>query len=115
MQFGKNKRSFHKELTPELKKGIRDVIIFYQRRLKSQKSLIGFCEFENREIIVEKNGKTQTKIIGCKVIPRSHPLFQEFKIWQTLNNIEVFVGERKRNASKRMFPPICLTIQRMSW
>ena len=87
---------FHKELTPELKKGIRDVIIFYQRRLKSQKGLIGFCEFENREIIVEKNGKTQTKIIGCKVIPRSHPLFQEFKIWQTLNNIEVFVGERKR-------------------
>lgn len=58
--------------------------------------MIGFCEFENREIIVEKNGKTQTKIIGCKVIPRSHPLFQEFKIWQTLNNIEVFVGERKR-------------------
>lgn len=68
---------FHKELTPELKKGIRDVIIFYQRRLKSQKGLIGFCEFENREIIVEKNGKTQTKIIGCKVIPRSHPLFQD--------------------------------------
>ncbi|MDD2953204.1 MAG: type II CRISPR RNA-guided endonuclease Cas9 [Parabacteroides sp.] len=88
---------FHKELTPELKKDIRDIIIFYQRRLKSKKGLISFCEFEKREIIVEKEGKKQTKVIGCRVIPRSHPLFQEFKIWQTLNDIEVFVGEKKRN------------------
>ena len=29
--------SFHKELTDELKKQIRDVVIFYQRKLKSQK------------------------------------------------------------------------------
>ncbi len=62
--------------------------------------MISFCEFENREIVVEKNGKEQTKIIGCRVIPRSHPLFQEFKIWQTLNNIEVFVGEKKRKRKK---------------
>lgn len=86
---------FHKELTVELKKEIRDIIIFYQRRLKSQKGLIGFCEFENREIMVEKNGKMQAKVVGCKAIPRSHPLFQEFKIWQTLNNVEVFAGEKK--------------------
>lgn len=39
-------------------------------------------------------------IIGCKVIPRSHPLFQEFKIWQTLNNIEVFVGGKKGKRKK---------------
>ena len=30
---------FHKELTEELKQEIRDVIIFYQRRLKSQKDI----------------------------------------------------------------------------
>ena len=91
---------FHKELTVELKKEIRDIIIFYQRRLKSQKGLISFCEFENKEIVIEKNGKKQTKIIGCKVIPRSHPLFQEFKIWQTLNNIEVSIVERKGKRRK---------------
>lgn len=91
---------FHKELAVELKKEIRDIIIFYQRRLKSQKGLISFCEFENREIIVEKDGKKQTKVVGCKVIPRSHPLFQEFKIWQTLNDIEVSVGERKGRRKK---------------
>ncbi len=86
---------YHKELTIELKKEIRDIIIFYQRRLKSQKGLISTCEFEKREIIVEKDGKRRTKIIGCKVIPRSHPLFQEFKIWQTLNDIEVSVVDRR--------------------
>lgn len=87
---------FHKELTPELKKEIRDTVIFYQRRLKSQKGLISTCEFENKEIEIIKDGKTRKKVIGCKVIPRSSPLFQEFKIWQTLNDMEVFVSGVKR-------------------
>ncbi len=41
---------FHRELTEELKHIIRDVVIFYQRPLKSQKSLISFCEFESRKV-----------------------------------------------------------------
>ncbi len=95
---------FHKELTVELKKEIRDIIIFYQRRLKSQKGLINFCEFERHEVTIEKEGKKRAKVVGCKVIPRSHPLFQEFKIWQTLNDIEVFAGDKKnirKNPSKK--------------
>ena len=63
----------HPELTKALKSEIRDVVIFYQRRLKSQKGLISFCEFENR----------------CRVTPRSSLLFQEFKIWQILNNLQI--------------------------
>jgi CRISPR-associated endonuclease Csn1 len=82
-------KQFHKELTEELKKEIRDIVIFYQRRLKSQKGLISFCEFESKEIEVEIDGKKVKKIIGHKVCPKSSPLFQEFKIWQILNNIEV--------------------------
>lgn len=70
---------FHKELTPELKKEIRDVVIFYQRPLKSQKELISFCEFESRKIEVEVDGKKKLKTIGCRVCPKSSPLFQEFK------------------------------------
>lgn len=85
---------FHQELTPELKSEIRDIIIFYQRKLKSQKGLIGFCEFENRPIIT-KEGKKKT--VGLKVAPKSSPLFQEFKIWQILNNIEIKNDEGKRN------------------
>ena len=80
---------FHKELTPELKKEIRDVVIFYQRPLKSQKGLISFCEFESRQIEIEVDGKKKQKIIGCRVCPKSSPLFQEFKIWQRLNDVEV--------------------------
>lgn len=80
---------FHSELTSTLKEEIRDVVIFYQRKLKSQKSLIGFCELEKKDIIIEKNGKKVTKTQGLKVIPRSSPLFQEFKIWQNLNNLKL--------------------------
>lgn len=64
--------SFHPELTPALKQEIRDIIIFYQRRLKSQKWLVSNCEFENR-----------------KVAPKSSPLFQQFRMWQVINNLVV--------------------------
>lgn len=92
---------FHKELTGELKKEIRDIIIFYQRRLKSQKGLVSFCEFESRQIEVEIDGKKKSRTVGNRVIPRSSPLFQEFKIWQTLNDIKVTAVHKK---SKRRTP-----------
>lgn len=63
---------FHPELDDKLKSEIRDITIFYQRKLKSQKHLVSFCEFEK----------------GHKAIPKSSPLFQEFRIWQNINNIE---------------------------
>ena len=63
----------HRELTDELRQEIRDVVIFYQRRLKSQKHLIADCEFEQYH----------------KAVPKSSPLFQEFRILQVLNNTEV--------------------------
>ena len=93
-------KQFHPELTDELKTEIRDVIIFYQRRLKSQKGLISFCEFESRQIEVEIDGKKKTKTVGSRVIPRSSPLFQEFKIWQVLNDLEVSVNGKKSKCKK---------------
>lgn len=81
--------SFYSELSPELKKEIRDIIIFYQRPLKSKKGLIDICEFENRQVEYEVEGKKKTKTVGLKVCPKSSPLFQEFKIWQNLNNLKV--------------------------
>ncbi|WP_326983936.1 type II CRISPR RNA-guided endonuclease Cas9 [Chryseobacterium sp. MYb264] len=83
---------FHSELTEKLKTEIRDIIIFYQRKLKSQKGLLSFCEFESQEKIINKHKKT----IGLKVAPKSSPLFQEFKIWQVLNNVLV----RKKGSKK---------------
>jgi CRISPR-associated endonuclease Csn1 len=84
----------HPELTLELKSEIRDVVIFYQRKLKSQKSLISKCEFESEEKIID--GKK--KVVGLKATPKSSPLFQEFKIWQTLNNVLI----RRKGIKKRV-------------
>jgi CRISPR-associated endonuclease Csn1 len=60
-------------LTPSLCQTIRDRIIYYQRPLKSQKGLVSECRFEKHH----------------KVAPKSSPLFQVFKVWQELNNIEI--------------------------
>ena len=87
---------YHTELTPELKREIRDIVIFYQRPLKSQKGLISFCEFESRKMEVEIDGKKKVKTVGNRVCPKSSPLYQEFKIWQILNNVQVFGGDVKR-------------------
>ncbi len=95
-------------LTEELKKEIRDIVIFYQRRLKSQKGLISICEFEGKEIelkdkeknpILTRDGKPKKKIVGPRVIPKSSPLFQEFKIWQDLNKLKFI---HKDNRSKKV-------------
>ena len=80
---------WHKELTPELKHEIRDITIFYQRPLKSQKGLVGFCEFESREVEVEVDGRMKKRTIGLKAAPKSSPLYQEFRLWQTVNNVQV--------------------------
>ena len=93
---------FHKELTKELKEEIRDVVIFYQRKLKSKKGLVSFCEFESRQIEYEDNGKKKTRTIGLKVCPKSSPLFQEFRIWQRLNDI-IVSGTVLPNNQKDLF------------
>ena len=93
---------FHHELTPELKKEIRDIVIFYQRSLKSCKNLVSYCELEHQEKEVVIDGKKQTIFTGCKVCPKSSPLFQDFKIWQMLNNLEVsVVGHKSKKAKDR--------------
>lgn len=80
---------YHPELTKQLKEEIKDIIIFYQRKLKSQKGLVSFCEFESKEVECEKDGKKIKYQMGAKVAPKSSPLFQEFKIWQNLNHLQI--------------------------
>lgn len=68
-------------------------IIFYQRPLKSKKSLISNCKFESRTFI--KDGKKITEPLKC--IAKSHPLFQEFRLWQFIQNLRIFQKEKKVN------------------
>ena len=92
---------YHSELTPELKKEIRDIIIFYQRDLKSCKNLVSYCELEHTEREITIDGKKKTILTGCKVCPKSSPLFQDFKIWQILNNLQVSVVGHQRKRVKK--------------
>lgn len=80
---------FHPELTPQRKKEVRDVVIFYQRALKSQKGLVARCELESRALTYTKEGKSCKVTVGPKVCPKASFLFQEFKIWQMLNDLLV--------------------------
>ena len=64
-------------------------IIFYQRPLKSKKSLISNCSREHRFYI--KDGVPQKEALKC--ISKSHPLFQEFRLWQWISNLNIFENE----------------------
>lgn len=91
----------HTVLTPKLKEEIRDIVIFYQRKLKSQKSLLSFCQLEQwQQTYYTASGKLSKRTIGSKVVSRSSPLFQEFKIWQNLNNLQF---EQKDRDNKEVF------------
>lgn len=74
--------TFYPELlTDEVVQHIRDYIIFHQRPLKSCKHLIGRCELERCDVVVD--GRVYNR--GPKVAPRSSPLFQLCKIWEAVN------------------------------
>ncbi|TRX12151.1 type II CRISPR RNA-guided endonuclease Cas9 [Flavobacterium gawalongense] len=65
-------------------------IIFYQRPLKSQKSSIGNCSLEYRKF-KDADGNEKTEYL--KVISKSNPIYQEFRIWQWLYNLKIYRKE----------------------
>lgn len=73
-------------LTDEFIARIRNEIIYYQRKLKSQKGLVSVCEFEGRRIS-RSDGKDL--FVGPKVAPRSSPVFQVCKLWESVNSIRL--------------------------
>ena len=66
-------------------------IIFYQRPLKSKKSLISNCSFEYRTFT--KDGHKEIEPLKC--IAKSHPLFQEFRLWQFIQNLKIYQREKQ--------------------
>ncbi len=70
-----------------------DNIIFYQRPLKSKKSLIGNCSYEERGYIHPKTKEYISVPIKC--IAKSHPIFQEFRLWQFISNLRIYEKEKK--------------------
>ena len=64
-------------------------ILFYQRPLKSKKSLISNCPYE--EYFYIENGEKKVSPIKC--IAKSNPLFQEFRLWQFIQNLRIYQRE----------------------
>ena len=62
---------------------IADNIILYQRPLKTKKSLIANCQYE-------KTTGTDGVEYGVKCISRTHPLFEEFRVWQWISNLKIY-------------------------
>ncbi len=67
-------------------------ILFYQRPLKSKKSQIDNCPYESHEGIDKETG--EIKKYGVKCIAKSHPLYQEFRLWQFLSNLRIYQKEK---------------------
>ena len=71
-----------------------DDIIFYQRPLKSKKSLIDNCKYESYEYVDKETGEVKEMPIKC--IAKSNPYYQEFRLWQFIHNLrlsDVVTGE----------------------
>ena len=76
-----------------------DDIIFYQRPLKSLKSSISDCSFESR-CYKGKDGKNVKEFL--KAIPKSHPLYQEFRIWEWISNLRIYNNETNKDITSEI-------------
>jgi len=81
-------QEFHPELGPDIKRELGDPekgILFFQRPLRSQKSLIGKCTFERgraKDPVLDKWVES-----GKPRCPISHPDFERFRTWQFINSL----------------------------
>ena len=77
-------------------------IIFYQRPLKSKKSLIDNCPYEENRYIDKESGEIKHASIKC--IAKSHPLYQEFRLWQFIVNLRIYRKETDVDVTQELLP-----------
>jgi CRISPR-associated endonuclease Csn1 len=70
-------------------------IVFYQRPLKSKKSLIAECKYEYREFTHKESGEKKKQ--GLKCIAKSHPIYQEFRLWEWVQNLKIYERESRQD------------------
>lgn len=79
-----------KDEEDKIKYKSNESVLFWQRPLRSQKKLLAKCRFE--PTLKDKNGKFIQK--GKTPCLLSHPLFEEYRAYQYINNIEY--GKKQR-------------------
>ena len=72
---------------------LADDVIFYQRPLRSKKSLIADCPYESHEYVDHETGEIRRVPVKC--VARSNPLFQEFRLWQFIANLRILRRENQ--------------------
>ncbi|MCI7575376.1 MAG: type II CRISPR RNA-guided endonuclease Cas9 [Bacteroidales bacterium] len=77
-----------------------DDILFYQRPLKTKKSLISDCPYEVN-YYVDKDTK-ELKKSPIKCIAKSNPLYQEFRLWQFVSNLRIYERETVVNGKLQL-------------
>lgn len=87
------------KITSDLKKKLHNAI-FYQRPLKSQKGLVANCPLEPKR----------------KRIAISHPLFEKFRMWESINRIKISRNENSKLEflsveEKELIKPVFLKVQ----
>ena len=84
-------------------------IVFYQRPLKSKKSLIANCQYESRtykkldnngQYVKDENGQDKSFTAPLKCIAKSNPYFQEFRLWQFISNLRIYQKEYRDEQGK---------------
>jgi len=78
--------------------------IVWQRPLRSQKGLVGYCTLETPA----KNESNKFIKAGKKRCPVSHPLYEEFRAWVFINNLKIKLPENidKTTALKENIYPL---------
>ncbi|HLP93007.1 MAG TPA: type II CRISPR RNA-guided endonuclease Cas9 [Saprospiraceae bacterium] len=96
-QIWNAQQKFHPDvLTDQNRRILRDKIIYRQRPLRSQKGLVGECALEwnyaleakTQKMLLEANGLP--KIVRPKCAPKSSPLAQACKVWESIHNLRVY-------------------------
>ena len=93
--YQKNEGHARQALCHDLTAFLLDDVLFYQRPLKSQKALIANCSFESLTYYDRQTGEEKQAPVKC--IPKSHPLYAEFRLWQFLDNLRIYQLEGEVN------------------
>lgn len=83
-----------------------DDIIFYQRPLRSQKSTISNCPLEFRQYIKSENNEELSLKSPIKVIHKSNPYYQEFRIWQWIKNLSIYNRDNDVNVTNEFLSDV---------
>ena len=74
---------------------ILEDVLFYQRPLKSKKSLIDDCPYESHQGVDKETG--EICIFHLKCIAKSNPYYQEYRVWKFLSDMRIIANTKEIN------------------